>query len=162
MKKTIFLFSLTALLVLTGCSNNTVEKVPKSVDNNNSSIATVKEETEDITASASVDYIDFEATLITVDNFDELNTEFDNGLSKTDLETSTQIVLTMNNHREDLAAFDYKELSTLDGLEALGWQQFSQRMGGHHVGGVLTFAKNENPRVLLISGLPVGEAVLNF
>lgn len=113
-------------------------------------------------ASARVEYIKFDATIMTEQNFNELNAKFDGKLNKSALSSSTQIVLAMNNHRKDLSAFDYKELSTLDGVSAQEWQQLSKRMGGHHVRGILTFPKVKNPQSLVITGLPVGNVVLTF
>ncbi len=113
-------------------------------------------------ASASVDYIEFESTVVTEQNFDELNSEFDGKLNKAALDSLTLIVLTMNNHRDNLSAFNYKELSTLDGESAQEWQQLRKGMGGHHVSGVLTFPKVKNPQSLVITGLPVGDVVLKF
>ncbi len=113
-------------------------------------------------ASASVDYIDFESTVVTEQNFDELNAEFDGKLDKSALSSSTLILLTMNNHRDNLTAFNYKELSILDGESAEKWQQLSKGMGGHHVKGILTFPKVKNPQTLEIIGLPVGDVVLKF
>jgi len=125
--------------------------------------STIKSQEEIKTsASASVDYIEFESTVVTEQNFDELNAEFDGKLDKSALSSSTLIVLIMNNHRDNLTAFNYKELSTLDGESAQEWQQLRKGMGGHHVSGVLTFPKVKNPQSLVIKGLPVGDVVLTY
>ncbi len=123
--------------------------------------AATREENKN-SASATVGYIDFDSTIVTEQNLNELNAELYGKLDKSALGSSTLIVLVMNNHREDLSAFNYKELATLDGAAAQDWQQVSERMGGHHVTGILTFPKTENPRSLTIKGLPVGDAILTF
>jgi len=113
-------------------------------------------------ASVSVGHIDFKAAVLTENNFDAWNAEFGGKLDKSALNSSTRVILILNNHRDDLSAFDYGKLSFLDGKAAQNWEQMDERMGGHHVNGVLTFPKTENPRSLVIKGLPVGEAVLTF
>ncbi len=125
--------------------------------------STIQSQEESKTSAfANVDYIEFESTVVTEENFEELNAEFDGKLSKSALNSSTLIVLIMNNHRDNLTAFNYKELSTLDGESAQEWQQLRKGMGGHHVSGVLNFPKVKNPQSLVITGLPVGDVVLTY
>jgi hypothetical protein len=157
MRRIIFFFSLLVLLILSGCSKSVKRENP-SVDEK----SPLSQKQPEIKASAKVDYIDFEAEVISSTNFNDLNANFDGMLDKTANEQTTQILLTANNHRSDLTVFDYKKISTLDGVPAQDWQQISERMGGHHVSGVLTFPKVENPRVLIITDLPVSDAVLIF
>lgn len=120
------------------------------------------QEGNNLSASAKVGYIDFEAVVATKQNFNELNSELGGKLDKSAINSSTQIALIMNNHRENLSVFDYKNLSTLDGVAAQSWRQLGERMGGHHVNGALIFPKTKNPQSLVITGLPVGDVVLTF
>ncbi len=159
MKKISLAFSLLAVLLLSGCANKTTENTAKMPVGG---MDMAPQEEARAGASANVGYIDFEAIIVTEQNFNELNAEFSGKLSKTAIDSSTQIALIMNNHRENLSAFNYEELATLDGAAAQSWQQFSERMGGHHVGGVLTFPKADNPQLLVITGLPVGDVILTF
>ncbi|MEK7085660.1 MAG: hypothetical protein AAB953_01445 [Patescibacteria group bacterium] len=132
----IFLVLLSIAAIFTACTTKTTEKTNDQTDN----IKTAAP----ITAEAKVDFIEFEATLINDDP------------------NNTKIQLSMNNHQEDLSAFDYKNISKLDGQSAEKWEEESNGIGGHHLSGTLTFPKTENPNTLTITGLPVGEVVLKF
>ncbi len=97
-----------------------------------------------IIAEAQVDFIEFEVTILDDDP------------------NKTKIQLSMNNHQEDLSAYDYKNISKLDGQSAEKWEEESNGIGGHHLEGTLTFPKTENPGTLTLTGLPVGKVVLKF
>ena len=117
----------------------------------------------ELTASTKVDYIEFDVIVLTADNLPKQNNQLDGALADINLSSEdTAILLTLNNHRDDLTIFDYAALATLDGAAATSWQQVTVAMGGHHVGGVLTFARTESPQTLTLTGLPVGAAVLTF
>lgn len=114
-------------------------------------------------AAAQVEFIQFDAEVIMEDNKEQLVQEYGDELAEYVFENDkTYILFLLNNHRIDLGAFDYQELSRLDGKVAEQWQPFSDALGGHHIAGILTFEKNTKPTVLAISGLPVGDVELRF
>ncbi len=162
MKKTIIILAVLIVLLAGGIvfADKYGQKKNNTIAGGGKTTATPREARTG--ASASVGHIDFQATVETKQNFNALNAEFGGKLDKPALNSSTQIVLIMNNHRDDLSAFDYKKLSTLNGVAANNWRQLDNQMGGHHVKGVLIFPKTENPQSLVIKGLPVGEVVLTF
>ena len=133
-------------LLLAGCADNTSQAV-KATDPIN---------IVESVAFASVGHIDFEATLIDESNYKQIEEVITADLEK------TNILLSLNNHREDLSVYDYQELVTLDGQAPEQWEMLSSEMSGHHLEGVLIFARNNNPQVLLIDGLSVGEVILNL
>ena len=159
MRKNIILFSLLLVFVLSGCSN---KKTKETKEISEDSKIKLEQTQPEIRASAQVGYIDFEAVIITPANFDDLSADFDVVFDRSTIESVTQILLTGNNHRSDLSVFDYQELSTLDGALAQKWEELSNGMSGHHIAGVITFSKNNNPKSLIIAGLPVGDAILTF
>ncbi len=108
------------------------------------------------TASATVGYINFEAQIATDSDLKEF------GIDKKGKENQTFVLLSLNNHQQNLEDFNYQERASLDGQPANSWQILSNGMGGHHMSGLLTFPKNDNPKILSINGLPVGEAQLFF
>lgn len=117
----------------------------------------------EIKASKKVEYIEFDAFTITNNNVDKLAEEYGSELKTLAINMNkTNVLLIMNNHRIDLSEFDFKIMSKLDNLSSEEWQSFSEAMGGHHVAGVITFAKNPDPKLLTIEGLPVDKVELNF
>ncbi len=132
-----------------------------------SSVVTEGDSPEGVSAgtktSQQVDYINFEAERVTVENYSELKEKYGDDLSGVNPDGGDIfIVLTLDNHNDDLTAFDYKTMSKLDGQAAVAWKMFAPAVGGHHVSGVLTFPSGTSTSSLVVSGLPVGEAVLNF
>lgn len=116
-----------------------------------------------IKTSQQVDYINVEAERVTADNYAELKEKYGDDLSGVNPDGGDVfVVLTLDNHNDDLTGFDYKAMSKLDGQAAVSWKMFSPVAGGHHVAGVLTFPSGTSMNSLVVSGLPVGEAVLKF
>jgi hypothetical protein len=114
-------------------------------------------------ASQQVDYINFEAERVTPENYSKLKEENGDDLNDVNPDGGDIfIVLTLDNHNEDLTGFDYKSMSKLGGQVAVAWKVFSTAAGGHHVEGLLTFPSGTFPSPLVISDLPVGEVTLNF
>jgi rhodanese-related sulfurtransferase len=119
------------------------------------------EKSVDMRANEQVGFIQFEARTVTRQNMPELLAEFGDELNDLALDLDkTNVFLLLNNHRIDLAEFDYQNISTLDGDGAESWKPFSDAIGGHHVAGVLVFDRVAKPERLAITGLPVGEVNL--
>ena len=78
------------------------------------------------------------------------------------VQNETEILVQMNNHQEDLSGYDLASKTTLDGQKPMSWKLVGDNTGGHHVEGILTFEKIENPKLLKLDGLPIGEAILTF
>lgn len=126
-------------------------------------LESLKNKIPEVVALGQVGYIEFDAMTITNNNISKFMGEYGDELGGLSLDMSkTNILLSMNNHRTDLTQFDYTTLSKLDGVQAELWTAFSDQVGGHHLAGVLTFAKDTDPKSLIIDGLPVGVVELKF
>ena len=122
-----------------------------------------KEDNYEYKASQTIESIDFKTTVITNNNFDELNEETDNLIPKNVLASNvTVILIVLNNHRYNVADVDYINTSFLDDVQVLEWKELKQLVGGHHVTGLLTFPKADNPKILKFTGLPIEEVLLSF
>lgn len=156
---------LLSVVVLAGCTDNpppatSLEQPVTLPPVAETSTAAIGAES---TASTKVDYIEFDAVVLTADNLTKQDNQLNGALAGISLSAkSTTILLTLNNHRDDLTTLDYTALATLDGVAAESWQQTTVAMGGHHVSGILTFASTETPQALTLTDLPVGTAVLRF
>jgi hypothetical protein len=108
--------------------------------------------------AAQAGHIAAEAIVINAANIEELRQS--SGEALPDNPEGTAILLTLDNHQEDLSRYDYRSAATLNGAQAQGWQPLSSAMGGHHVTGVLTFKSVPAPATLRIAGLSVGEVII--
>lgn len=118
-------------------------------------------ESREISGSAEVGYIEVEALVVREANFGRVEQQFGDTLPWDVFPAgSTVVLLSLSNHRDNLAEYDYKNFVSLDGVRAEEWILLSSEMGGHHVAGILTFATASSPQVLAISGLPVGDVAI--
>lgn len=122
------------------------------------------QDTDDgLSATEQVDFIGFEASVLSSSAFQSLSAEPGGDFSGLVFDVDkTQIYLILDNHRKNLEEFDYRKISTLDDQPASSWSMVSSLMGGHHVAGILTFDADEDPNILKITGLPVGDVDLIF
>jgi rhodanese-related sulfurtransferase len=120
-------------------------------------------EEKDLRASVTVGYIEFDATVVTEGNYEELLQQTEGNLpAEVKKSETTSILLVMNNHRENLGAYDFQQQIILDGVSPEKWEELVNGMGGHHISGLLTFPKINAPKTLTITGLPVGIVDLSF
>lgn len=168
MKKTLlFTISFFTLFIFSACDN---EASQVSYDNVTVPDELVIDEQQvndpkdfDITAFDNVDYITFEAIIITDENFERLNNELSGKMTDTSLSSKeTVVLLIMDNHRDDLSDFDYQNMASLDGDKAKEWRLLNTEMGGHHISGLLIFDGVIDTKTLNLEGLPVGEVNLDF
>jgi hypothetical protein len=143
-KLSILIAGIISITLLGGCDDNPTKnsEVPSGVDTSQASVMSQ-------VATQRVGYINFEAEIV-------------NQAGTIPNEEKTVILLTLDNHRSDLSAFDYENIAQLNDAQAEAWEIESIERGGHHTSGVLTFPYIENPQRLKITGLPVGETILIF
>lgn len=114
-------------------------------------------------ASATADYIDFEAEILIPERLPIVKKELGDAFDSSVLDmTQTHILLYGNNHRSNLGDIDFLQGATLDGVPAHTWQSITSAVGGHHIVGILSFDNNDTPSTLILSGLPTDDAILSF
>ncbi len=141
--------------------NSVVESSMEDLENHLQS--NEKEEIKVQKANSQVGFIQFDAEVITEENIEKLEKEFGSEFLSEDIDLkNTNILLNLDNHRINLAEFDYKSISELNGEKAIAWNAFSDAIGGHHIAGILSFEYVDEPLILRIADMPVGEVLLEF